>query len=83
MKKEIKMEVKLTDGYEKRFTEACLKQIRNRKKVNEIENGNEGRADHVDRSGQHSDGDHKVLECNAVRQAKKHDGRGRQQRAAG
>lgn len=25
--KEIKMEVTFTDGYEKRFTEACLKQM--------------------------------------------------------
>lgn len=31
--KEIKVEVEFTDGYEKRFTEACLKQISKRSKA--------------------------------------------------
>lgn len=58
----IRMEVKLTDGYQQRFTSACLAQIGSRKEVTKIEDGNEGRKDHADRSGQHTDGDHKILE---------------------
>lgn len=56
------MEVKLTDGYQQRFTSACLAQIGSRKEVTKIEDGNEGWKDHADRSGQHTDGDHKILE---------------------
>ena len=67
------MEVKLTDGYQQRFTSACLAQIGSRKEVTKIENGNEGRKDHADRGGQHTDGNHKVLELNEVRPAQKHD----------
>lgn len=33
MKEGIKVEVKYTDGYERRFTEACLNQIRKRGKT--------------------------------------------------
>jgi len=32
MKREIKVKVTLTPGYEKRFTEACLEQIKKREK---------------------------------------------------
>ena len=77
------MEVKLTDGYQQRFTSACLAQIGSRKEVTKIENGNEGRKDHADRSGQHTDGDHKILELNEVRPAQEHDDRRLQQGAAG
>lgn len=63
------MEVKLTDGYQQRFTSACLAQIGSRKEVTKIENGNEGRKDHADRGGQYTDGNHKVLELNEVRPA--------------
>jgi hypothetical protein len=45
----IRMEVKLTDGYQQRFTSACLAQIGNRKEVTKIEDGNEGWKDHADR----------------------------------
>ena len=38
----IRMEVKLTDGYQQRFTSACLAQIGSRKEVTKIEDGNEG-----------------------------------------
>lgn len=48
------MEVKLTDGYQQRFTSACLAQIGSRKEVTKIENGNEGRKDHADRGGQYT-----------------------------
>ena len=65
----IRMEVKLTDGYQQRFTSACLAQIGSRKEVTKIEDGNEGWKDHADRSGQHTDGDHKILELNEVRPA--------------
>lgn len=37
-KREIKVEVTFTEGYEKRYTEACLKQIANReRKQKEVE----------------------------------------------
>ena len=77
------MEVKLTDGYQQRFTSACLAQIGSRKEVTKIENGNEGRKDHADRGGQYTDGNHKVLELNEVRPAQKHDDRRLQQGIAG
>lgn len=35
MQKEIKVRVEFTDGYEKRFTEACLQQLRLREKRSE------------------------------------------------
>ena len=63
----IRMEVKLTDGYQQRFTSACLAQIGSRKEVTKIEDGNEGWKDHADRSGQYTDGDHKILEVEEVR----------------
>lgn len=37
--KEIKVEVKFTDGYERRFTEACLKQISKRSKAESESDG--------------------------------------------
>ena len=77
------MEVKLTDGYQQRFTSACLAQIGSRKEVTKIEDGNEGWKDHADRSGQHTDGDHKILELNEVRPAQEHDDRRLQQGTAG
>lgn len=79
----IRMEVKLTDGYQQRFTSACLAQIGSRKEVTKIEDGNEGWKDHADRSGQHTDGDHKILELNEVRPAQEHDDRRLQQGTAG
>lgn len=80
----IRMEVTLTDGYQQRFTSACLAQIVSRKKeVMKIEDGNERWKDHADRSGQHADGDHKVLELNEVRPAQEHDDRRLQQGTAG
>ena len=79
----IRMEVKLTDGYQQRFTSACLAQIGSRKEETKIEDGNEGWKDHADRSGQHTDGDHKILELNEVRPAQKHDDRRLQQGTAG
>lgn len=45
----IRMEVKLTDGYQQRFTSACLAQIGNRKGVTKIEDDTEGWKDHDDR----------------------------------
>lgn len=79
----IRMEVKLTDGYQQRFTSACLAQIGNRKEVTKIEDGNEGWKDHADRGGQHTDGEHKILELNEVRPAQEHDDRRLQQGTAG
>ena len=79
----IRMEVKLTDGYQQRFTSACLAQIGNRKEVTKIEDGNEGWEDHADRGGQHTDGEHKILELNEVRPAQEHDDRRLQQGTAG
>ena len=37
MNEGIKVEVKYTDGYEKRFTEACIDQISKRSKRSQIE----------------------------------------------
>ena len=39
--KEIKMEVTFTDGYEKRFTEACLKQMGTSNVVSTIDDGDQ------------------------------------------
>lgn len=36
-KEEIKIEVRYTEGYEKRFTEACLKQLRKRREKERAE----------------------------------------------
>lgn len=43
MKEGIKVEVKYTDGYEKRFTEACLNQISKRGKTEADPGGNQKR----------------------------------------
>lgn len=34
--KEIKVRVEFSEGYEKRFTEACLQQLRKRNKANQM-----------------------------------------------
>ena len=65
----IRMEVKLTDGYQQRFTSACLAQIGSRKEVTKIENGNEGRTDTHKRSRQCPVHNHKELGKDEVEQA--------------
>lgn len=40
-KQEIKVAIEFTEGYEKRYTEACLKQLRKRKKQEASKNETE------------------------------------------
>lgn len=39
--KEVKVVVKLTEGYQQRFTKACLEQLRKRKRNFEVEQNKE------------------------------------------
>ena len=39
MKKEIKVKVQLTEGFQERYTEACLKQLKKRETKKEAEGG--------------------------------------------
>ncbi len=43
-KKEIKVQVQFTEGYEKRFTEACLEQLRRRELAKQREADMESKA---------------------------------------